>query len=113
MCIRDRCKKHIAKRFAAGPVAPVLASDDRQHVVGQFLDDLVGGRGLRRGVQRLTCEGPDDWQSYGGRPLDFAAAPGSLLSEELRDSIQLQLDFGIGLQGDDSGWQPNWSWGAV
>ena len=69
--------------------------------------------GLRRGVQRLTCEGPDDWQSYGGRPLDFAAAPGSLLSEELRDSIQLQLDFEIGLQGDDGGWQPNWSWGAV
>ena len=69
--------------------------------------------GLRRCVQLLTCEGPDDWQSYGGRPLDFAAAPGSLLSEELRDSIQLQLDFEIGLQGDDGGWQPNWSWGAV
>ena len=43
--------------------------------------------------------------------MDFAAAPSSLLSEELRDSIQLQLDFEIGLQGDDGGWQPNWSWG--
>ena len=78
---------------------------------GPIAEKLLAG--LRRGVQRLTCEGPDDWQSYGGRPLDFAAAPGSLLSEELRDSIQLQLDFEIGLQGDDGGWQPNWSWGAV
>ena len=66
---------------------------------------------LRRGVHLVTGDKPDDWQNYGGRPLWFAAAPDSLLSDYLQDSIQVQLDYEIESQADDGGWHPNWSWG--
>lgn len=66
---------------------------------------------LRRGVHMVTTGKPDDWRDYGGRPLWFAPRPDSLLSSELRDPIQAQLDYEIGTQTDDGSWQPNWSWG--
>ena len=66
---------------------------------------------LRRSVHMVTGENPGDWRSYGGRPLWFAPAPGSLLSDELQDSIQVQLDYEIESQSGDGSWQPNWSWG--
>ena len=66
---------------------------------------------LRRGVHLVTGDNPDDWRGYGGRPLWFAAAPDSLLSDYLQDSIQVQLDHEIGSQAEDGGWHPNWSWG--
>ena len=66
---------------------------------------------LRRGVHLVTGDNPDDWRGYGGRPLWFAAAPDSLLSDYLQDSIQVQLDHEIESQADDGGWHPNWSWG--
>jgi len=66
---------------------------------------------LRRGVYLVTGDNPDDWRGYGGRPLWFAAAPDSLLSDYLQDSIQVQLDHEIESQADDGGWHPNWSWG--
>ena len=47
---------------------------------------------LRRGVHLVTGDNPDDWRGYGGRPLWFAAAPDSPLSDYLQDSIQVQLD---------------------
>lgn len=74
-------------------------------VAGKLLPEL------RRGVHLVTGDKPDDWQNYGGRPLWFAAAPDSLLSDELQDSIQVQLDYEIESQADDCGWHPNWSWG--
>jgi hypothetical protein len=66
---------------------------------------------LRRGVRQVTGKNPDDWQNYGPRPLWFAPTPGSPLSNELRDSIQTQLDYEIKTQGEDGGWHPNWTWG--
>ncbi len=66
---------------------------------------------LRRGVHLVTGDGPDDWQDYGPHPLWFAPDPDSPLSGELHESIQLQLDYEIESQGDDSGWRPIWSWG--
>jgi len=66
---------------------------------------------LHSGVHLVTSDNPDDWQNYGGRPLWFATRPGSLLADELQDSIQAQLDYEIESQADDGSWRPNWSWG--
>lgn len=65
---------------------------------------------LHRGVHMVTTGNSDDWQAYGGRPLWFAPKPDSLMANELRDSIQAQLDYEIDDQTDDGSWLPNWSW---
>jgi hypothetical protein len=66
---------------------------------------------LKRGVHSVLGKSAEEWAKYGGRPLWFAGSTDSLLADELRDLVQIQLDYEIDTQMEDGSWSPVWSWG--
>jgi hypothetical protein len=66
---------------------------------------------LKRCVHSVLGKSAEEWAKYGGRPLWFAGRPDSLLADELRDLIQVQLDYEIDTQTADGSWSPVWAWG--
>lgn len=60
----------------------------------------------------IVARDPEQWSGYGLRPLTLAPLPTSPLADNLKDEIQLNLDYEIEHQGEDGAWHPAWSWGS-
>ena len=77
-------------------------------VVEPTADRLIPG--LKRGVHLVIGKSPEQWQSYSGRPLSFASHSKSLLTDDLADSVQVQLDYEIDSQLSVGSRALNWAW---
>lgn len=54
---------------------------------------------------------PEQWKHYGMQPVQLADHPKSPFYEQLKDSVEDNLDYIIGEQQSDGSWHPNWEWG--
>ena len=59
-------------------------------------------QGVARNAEELT--------GYVLKPLWLVPSPESPLAAELKDEVEMNLDFEIGQQGEDGSWSPNFSW---
>ena len=59
--------------------------------------------GVARNAEQLT--------DYVLKPLWLVPSPESPLAAELKDAVEMNLDFEIEQQGEDGSWSPNFSWG--
>lgn len=59
-------------------------------------------QGVARNAEQLT--------GYVLKPLWLVPSPKSPLAAELKDEVEMNLDFEIGQQGTDGSWSPNFSW---
>ena len=59
-------------------------------------------QGVARNAEQLT--------GYVLKPLWLVPSPESPLAAELKDEVEMNLDFEIGQQGEDGSWSPNFSW---
>ena len=59
--------------------------------------------GVARNAEQLT--------GYVLKPLWLVPSPESPLAAELKDEVEMNLDFEIEQQGEDGSWSPNFSWG--
>lgn len=66
---------------------------------------------LKRIVDNTVERNPAGWAAYGLQPLSVISGPESPFIDGLREAVDHNLDFLIETQGEDGGWQPNWSWG--
>ena len=57
---------------------------------------------VARNAEQLT--------GYVLKPLWVVPSPESPLAAELKDAVEMNLDFEIGQQGEDGSWSPNFSW---
>ena len=64
------------------------------------------------GVDASVEREPPRWSAYTLRPLGVAPRPGSAFAGRLAESIEANLDYLIGEQGDEGGWWPTWDWGG-
>jgi len=62
----------------------------------------AAAQGVARNVEQLT--------GYVLKPLWVVPSPESPLAAELKDKVEVNLDFEIGQQGEDGSWSPNFSW---
>jgi hypothetical protein len=53
---------------------------------------------------------PGEWDGYGLKPLSVVDSPNHILADELKDVIELNLDYILSKQESDGSWQPSWSW---
>ncbi|MGE0527958.1 MAG: hypothetical protein AB7G93_10820 [Bdellovibrionales bacterium] len=65
---------------------------------------------LRRAVSSTISTEPEKWSGYAVKPLLFCHGPQSFLYDELKEVVNLNLDFEIQRWQDDGSWGPNWSW---
>ena len=63
----------------------------------------TAAQGVARSAEQLT--------NYVLKPLWLVPSPESPLAAELKDAVEMNLDFEIGQQGEDGSWSPNFSWG--
>ena len=61
-------------------------------------------------VHRLVKTDREDWQGYGAQPLEFVDAPGDFLYDEVRDSVDANLDHWLDTIGDEGVWPLTWKW---
>ena len=64
--------------------------------------DRAAVQGVARNVEELT--------GYVLKPLWLVPSPESPLATELKDEVEMNLDFEIEQQGEDGSWAPNFSW---
>ena len=62
----------------------------------------AAAQGVARSAEELT--------GYVLKPLWVVPSPESPLAAELKDEVEVNLDFEIGQQGEDGSWSPNFSW---
>ena len=62
----------------------------------------AAAQGVARNAEQLT--------GYVLKPLWLVPSPESPLAAELKDEVEMNLDFEIGQQGEDGSWSPNFSW---
>ena len=62
----------------------------------------AAAQGVARNAEQLT--------GYVLKPLWLVPSPESPLATELKDEVEMNLDFEIGQQGEDGSWSPNFSW---
>ena len=62
----------------------------------------AAAQGVARNAEELT--------GYVLKPLWLVPSPESPLAAELKDEVEMNLDFEIGQQGKDGSWSPNFSW---
>ena len=62
-------------------------------------------------VNRIVNTNPEEWGGYGAQPLAFVTSPSTFLYEELRDSVEANLDYWLDTIGEDGAWLLPWDWG--
>jgi hypothetical protein len=65
---------------------------------------------LRTVLNAVVVRDPHQWATYGIQPLSFIDSPNSLFYPGLEKEVDANLDYVIGTQKEDGGWQLNWSW---
>jgi hypothetical protein len=68
---------------------------------------------IKQTVLATVERDPAKWPKYGLRPLTVVKSPSSPYYAGLRDSVEANLDYLIGEQGEDGAWSPTWSWGGA
>ncbi len=63
----------------------------------------AAAQGVARSEEQLA--------GYVLKPLWLVPSPESPLAAELKDAVEMNLDFEIGQQGEAGSWSPNFSWG--
>lgn len=66
---------------------------------------------LKAVAGQAIATSPEQWSSYGVRPLWAVTEPDSPLMAVLDDAVAVQLDFETGQQQADGAWHPLWHWG--
>ena len=65
---------------------------------------------LARTAAQSVAGNAEELTGYVLKPLWLVPSPESPLAAELKDAVEINLDFEIGQQGEDGSWSPNFSW---
>ena len=65
---------------------------------------------LARATAQGVARNAEELTNYVLKPLWLVPSPESPLAAELKDEVEMNLDFEIGQQGEDGSWSPNFSW---
>ena len=95
----DEMEMHDILCFARLAETEVLPNRDK---VWEKLAQAAAPR-IARNVEQLT--------GYVLKPLWLVSSPESPLAAELKEEVEMNLDFEIEQQGEDGSWSPNFSWG--
>ena len=95
----DEIEMHDLLCFARLAETEVLPNRDK---IGDKLAPVAAPH-VARNVEQLT--------GYVLKPLWLVSSPRSPLAAELKEEVEMNLDFEIEQQGEDGSWSPNFSWG--
>ena len=65
---------------------------------------------LARAAAQGVARNAEQLAGYVLKPLWLVPSPESPLAAELKDEVEMNLDFEIAQQGEDGSWSPNFSW---
>ena len=66
---------------------------------------------LARAAAPRIARNAEQLTGYVLKPLWLVSSPKSPLAAELKEEVEMNLDFEIEQQGEDGSWSPNFSWG--
>ena len=65
---------------------------------------------LAKAAAHGVARNPEQLTNYVLKPLWLVSSPESPLAADLKEAVEMNLDFEIGQQGQDGSWSPNFSW---
>ena len=109
----DRITNSSLAFLSAAPLKMQMSDIEATTEMARFLpheQNTVAVKKLREVLATVVERDPQQWATYGIQPLSFIKSPNSPFYVGLEDAVAANLDYVIGKQEGDGGWEPNWSW---